>query len=147
MGQALVRFVHRVLPLVFFSSSHRGENSTPGTLKAFQVSLVEPVAYPFELLVFDEAHRVLASDYMTSLVRECRAYGVSTILSSQYPTDFPAEISGSTATKILHSNGRDADKVRAIAQLIGCVGREAEVSGLDRFQAFIVSDQATPPSG
>lgn len=90
-----------------------------------------------QLLVFDEAHRVLTSDYMTSLVRECRAYGVGTVLSSQYPADFPAEISGSTATKILHSNGRDADKVRAIAQLIGCVGREAEISGLDRFQAFI----------
>ena len=90
-----------------------------------------------QLLVFDEAHRVLGSHFMTSLVRECRAYGVGAILSSQYPADFPAEISGSMATKVLHSNSRDSDKVRAITQLIGCFGREAEVSGLDRFQAFI----------
>jgi DNA phosphorothioation-dependent restriction protein DptH len=90
-----------------------------------------------QVLVFDEAHRVLGSAFMTSLVRECRAYGVGTILSSQYPTDFPGEISSSMATKVLHGNGRDADRVRAIVQLIGCSGREADVSNLDRFQAFV----------
>ena len=92
-----------------------------------------------QILVFDEAHRVLGSDFMTSLVRECRAYGVGTVLSSQYPDDFPAEISSSMATKVLHGNGRDAERVRAIAQIIGCSGREAEanVSSLDRFQAFV----------
>jgi len=90
-----------------------------------------------QVLVFDEAHRVLGSDFMTSLVRECRAYGVGMILSSQYPTDFPGEISSSMATKVLHGNGRDADRVRAIVQLIGCAGREADVSNLDRFQAFV----------
>jgi DNA phosphorothioation-dependent restriction protein DptH len=90
-----------------------------------------------QVLVFDEAHRVLGSDFMTSLVRECRAYGVGTVLSSQYPTDFPGEISSSMATKVLHGNGRDADRVRAIVQLIGCSGQEADVSNLDRFQAFV----------
>ncbi len=50
-----------------------------------------------QFLVFDEGHRVLASEYMLSLVRECRAYGVGTILSSQYPSDFPGEISASMA--------------------------------------------------
>ncbi len=90
-----------------------------------------------QVLIFDEAHRVLGSDFMTKLVRECRAYGVGTILSSQYPTDFPGEISSSMDTKILHGNGRDADKVREIVQLIGCSGREADVSNLDRFQAFV----------
>lgn len=96
-----------------------------------------------QILVFDEANRVLDSDFMTSLVRECRAYGVGTILSSQYPTDFPTQVSGSMATKILHSNGRDSDRVRTIVQLIGCGGREAEVSSLDRFQAF-VDNRHTP---
>ncbi len=90
-----------------------------------------------QMLVFDEAHRVLSSDYMLKLVRECRAYGVGTILSSQYPTDFPPEISASMATKILYGNGRDMDRVRAIVQLISCEGQEAEVSNLERFQAFL----------
>ena len=90
-----------------------------------------------QFLVFDEAHRVLGSGYMASLVRECRAYGVGTILSSQYPSDFPQTISGSIATKIIHGNGRDTDRVRMIVQLIGCAGQEADVSNLSRFQAFL----------
>lgn len=90
-----------------------------------------------QVLIFDEAHRVLNSDYMLRLVRECRAYGVGVILSSQYPSDFPPEISGSMATKVIHGNERDIDRVRAIIQLIGCEGQEASVSSLDRFQAFV----------
>ena len=90
-----------------------------------------------QVLVLDEAHHVLGSDFMTSLVRECRAYGVSVVLSSQYPTDFPGEISSSMATKVLHSNGRDADKVRDIVQLLGCAGCDVDVANLDRFQAFV----------
>ena len=90
-----------------------------------------------QVLVFDEAHRVLKSLFMTNLVRECRAYGLSMILSSQYPTDFPSEISSSMATKVLHGNGRDAERVKAIVQLIGCQGREVDVENLDRFQAFV----------
>jgi DNA phosphorothioation-dependent restriction protein DptH len=90
-----------------------------------------------QVLIFDEAHRVLNSDYMLRLVRECRAYGVGAILSSQYPSDFPPEISGSMATKVIHGNERDIDRVRAIIQLIGCEGQEASVASLDRFQAFV----------
>lgn len=90
-----------------------------------------------QVLVFDEAHRVLGSRFMTNLVRECRAYGVGMILSSQFPSDFRSDISSSMATKVLHSNGRDFERVRAIVQLIGCAGREADVADLDRFQAFV----------
>lgn len=90
-----------------------------------------------QFIVFDEAHRVLDSDYMTNLVRECRAYGVGAVLSSQYPTDFPAGISSSMASKVMHGNGRDSDRVRAIVNLIGAPEREPDVSGLVRFQAFL----------
>ncbi len=90
-----------------------------------------------QVLVFDEAHRVLNSDYMLRLVRECRAYGVATLLSSQYPSDFPGEISASMATKVIHGNGRDSERVKSITQIIGCEGREGDVANLDRFQAFI----------
>lgn len=90
-----------------------------------------------QFLVFDEGHRVLTSDYMPRLVRECRAYGVGTILSSQYPTDFPAEISASMATKVVHGNGRDVERVKVIVQMLGCEGREGDVANLERFQAFV----------
>jgi DNA phosphorothioation-dependent restriction protein DptH len=90
-----------------------------------------------QVLVFDEAHRVLSSDYMLRLARECRAYGVATLLSSQYPSDFPGEISASMATKIVHGNGSDSEKVKGIVQLIGCEGKEGDVANLDRFQAFV----------
>jgi hypothetical protein len=106
-------------------SAHAYHNSQPhsGTIR--------------QVLVFDEAHRVLNSDYMLRLVRECRAYGVAAILSSQYPSDFPGEISASMATKVVHGNGRDSEKVKTIVQLIGCDGREGDVANLDRFQAFV----------
>ena len=41
------------------------------------------------------------------------------------------------ATKVIHGNGRDSDKVKAIVQLIGCEGQEGDVANLDRFQAFV----------
>lgn len=90
-----------------------------------------------QILIFDEAHRVLKSKHVLNLVRECRAYGIGMILSSQYPSDFPAEISASMATKVLYSNGRDIEKVKDIVRILGCEGQEAEVSNLDRFQAYV----------
>ena len=90
-----------------------------------------------QFLIFDEGHRVLNSEYMLRLVRECRAYGVGTILSSQYPSDFPRDISASMFTKIVHGNGRDAERVKGIVQLLGCEGKEGDIGSLGRFQAFV----------
>jgi len=90
-----------------------------------------------QIFVFDEAHRVLESNYMLMLARECRAYGVGIILSSQFPRDFPPEISASMATKVIHGNGRDIEMVRAMVRMIGCEGQEAEASSLEPFQAFV----------
>jgi len=90
-----------------------------------------------QVLVFDEGHRVLSSEYMAQLVRECRAYGVGVILSSQYPSDFPGEISASLETKVIHGNGSDIEKVKSIAQLLNCDGRDGDIASLERFQAFV----------
>jgi len=117
--------IKNALAQLVVMSAHAYYNSQPHTGSIRQV------------LVFDEAHRVLSSDFMPRLVRECRAYGVGTILSSQYPSDFPQEISASMATKIIHGNGRDIEKVKDIVRILGCEGQEAEVSNLDRFQAFV----------
>lgn len=117
--------IKNTLAQLIVLSSHAYYNAQPhsGTIRQF--------------LLFDEGHRVLTSDYMLRLVRECRAYGVGTILSSQYPTDFPGDISASMATKIIHGNGRDADRVKSIVQLLGCEGREGDIANLERFQAFL----------
>ena len=90
-----------------------------------------------QFFVFDEGHRVLDSTYMAAMARECRAYGVGVILSSQYPSDFPADISASMATKVLHGNGRDTERIRAIVNMIGYEGHEGEVANLERFEGFI----------
>lgn len=90
-----------------------------------------------QFLIFDEGHRVLNSEYMLRLVRECRAYGVGAILSSQYPSDFPSDISASMFTKIVHGNSRDAERVKEIVQLLGCEGKEGDIARLGRFQAFV----------
>ncbi len=117
--------IKNALAQLIVLSAHAYYNAQPhsGTIRQF--------------LVFDEAHRVLSSEYMLRLVRECRAYGVGTVLSSQYPSDFPGDISASMATKIIHGNDRDADRTRAIAQLLGCEGREGEIASLERFQAIV----------
>ena len=90
-----------------------------------------------QLFVFDEAHRILKSDYLLRLVRECRAYGVGILLSSQFPSDFPSDVSASMATKVIHGNGSDSDRVKGIMQIIGCEGRESDAASLERFQAFV----------
>jgi DNA phosphorothioation-dependent restriction protein DptH len=90
-----------------------------------------------QFLVFDEAHRVIGSDYMLRLVRECRSYGVAVVLSSQYPSDFPGDVTSSMATKLIHGNNAEADKVRDIERILGMQGKEGEVATLGMFEAFL----------
>lgn len=121
--------IKNVLAQLIVLSAHSYYNAQPHSGDARQ------------FLVFDEGHRVLKSDYISKMVRECRAYGVGMVVSSQYPDDFPEEVSASMATKILHSNGRDTEKVKDIVQLLGCVGREADVSNLNQFEALVGNRQ------
>jgi len=94
-----------------------------------------------QVLVVDEAHRILKADYMERFSLECRAYGVGLFLSSQYPSHFPPAVSASLSTKIIHGNDRDYDRVRDIANLIGYNGHEAEIGGLGMFEAVISNRQ------
>lgn len=90
-----------------------------------------------QFLVFDEAHRILESPFLLRFVRECRAYGIGVILSSQYPSDFGAEVAGSLSTKIIHGNDRDEARVRDIARLLGYEGPEEDIASLEKFDALV----------
>ena len=90
-----------------------------------------------QFLVFDEGHRVLASQYVHRLVRECRAYGVACVLSSQYPSDFSRDISASMATKVVHGNGADEARVKKIAELLGLQQERMAIARLQRFEAVL----------
>lgn len=93
-----------------------------------------------QLIVFDEAHRVLGSSSLEAFSRECRAYGVGLLLSSQNPEDFPSVVKSNLATRILHGNGADASSVAAIRGVAGLADSAAErIAGLGLFNAILVS--------
>jgi DNA phosphorothioation-dependent restriction protein DptH len=110
-------------------SAHRYYNARPhsGLLKQF--------------FIFDEAHRILDTEFVLQFVRECRAYGVGVLLSSQYPSDFPADISSSLNTKVIHGNGPERDRVKEISRTVGNLVPDEQIAGLGMFQAIIASPQ------
>ncbi len=93
------------------------------------------------MFVFDEAHRILDSEYLARFIRECRPYGVGLILSSQYTTDFSKDISTALATKIIHGNGADRENVKAIANLLGLQGEDENIKNMKLFEAYISNTQ------
>lgn len=117
------------LAQIFILSSHAYFNALPHT-STLNI-----------LFVFDEAHRVLESENLARFVRECRAYGVGVVLSSQYPSDFQKDISASLATKVIHGNGPDRDKVRSIINLLSIQDSEERVKQLDLFEAYVSNTQ------
>jgi DNA phosphorothioation-dependent restriction protein DptH len=92
-----------------------------------------------QFFVFDEAHRVLDTEFLVRFVRECRAYGVGVLLSSQYPTDFPQEVSASLNTRVLHGNGTERERVRDIVRMLGSTTDEATIAQMGLFEAFVSS--------
>lgn len=117
------------LAQIFILSSHAYFNALPHT-STLNI-----------LFVFDEAHRVLESENLARFVRECRAYGVGVVLSSQYPSDFQKDISASLATKVIHGNGPDRDKVRSIINLLSILDSEERVKELGLFEAYVSNSQ------
>lgn len=107
--------------------------------KSYYNTLPPQISGSRQYFVLDEANRVLKSEYTEELARKCRAYGVGLILSSQYISDFPADVSGNFATKIVHGNGRDAARVEEISRLNGLEGKRDEIAALDMFEAVVSS--------
>ncbi len=102
------------------------------------------------LLVLDEAWRLVKSPFLEPLLREGRAFGLGVIIATQFPTDLPAAIAGSTATKLFFSQTH-VDQIREIqhALINKTSGAEAdELSGtlrnLPPFTCLMYNKQHTP---
>lgn len=83
-----------------------------------------------QLLVLDEAWRLVNSPFLVPLMREGRAFGLGVVVATQFPKDLPDEVGGSTGTRIFF-NQTKADQVREVQRtLIGKTsGPEAEHLG------------------
>ncbi len=69
------------------------------------------------LLVLDEAWRLVESPFLEPLMREGRAFGLGVVIASQFPTDLPVAVAGSTATKIYFSQ-TNVDQIRDIQRTV-----------------------------
>lgn len=72
-----------------------------------------------QLLVLDEAWRLVKSPFLEPLMREGRAFGLGVIIATQFPRDMPEEVSGSTATKLYFSQTRPENIREVQRALIG----------------------------
>jgi hypothetical protein len=69
------------------------------------------------LAVLDEAWRLVDSPFLEPLMREGRAFGLGVLIASQFPTDLPTAVAGSTATKLYFSQ-TNVEQVRDIQRTI-----------------------------
>ena len=91
----------------------------------------------YKYFVFDEAHRILDSPFVAKFIRECRAFGVGVLLSSQQPDDFPGEVLGQLATKIIHGNEGIAKLTKKIKDLISFSQDDIYINNLQTFEAIV----------
>ena len=69
------------------------------------------------LAVLDEAWRLVESPFLEPLMREGRAFGLGVVIASQFPTDLPAAVAGSTATRLYFSQ-TSVEQIREIQRTI-----------------------------
>ena len=69
------------------------------------------------LAVLDEAWRLVKSPFLEPLMREGRAFGLGVVIASQFPTDLPTSVAGSTATKLYFSQ-TNVEQIRDIQRTV-----------------------------
>ena len=69
------------------------------------------------LAVLDEAWRLVESPFLEPLMREGRAFGLGVVIASQFPSDLPTAVAGSTATKLYFSQ-TNVEQVRDIQRTV-----------------------------
>lgn len=78
----------------------------------------QPQSHRFtRLAVLDEAWRLVESPFLEPLMREGRAFGLGVVIASQFPTDLPTAVAGSTATKLYFSQ-TNVEQIRDIQRTI-----------------------------
>jgi hypothetical protein len=92
-----------------------------------------------KLFIFDEAHRILDTEFVEKFIRECRSFGVGVLLSSQQPDDFPENVLGQLATKVIHGNDGDARLIKKIKSLLSFTGEDRVIQELSTFNAIVNS--------
>jgi hypothetical protein len=70
-----------------------------------------------QLLVLDEAWRLVKSPFLQPLMREGRAFGLGVLVATQFPDDMPGDVSGSTATKMYFSQTK-AENIREVQRAL-----------------------------
>ncbi|MEN0065217.1 MAG: hypothetical protein AAGA48_23940 [Myxococcota bacterium] len=97
------------------------------------------------LVVFDEAHRVAGSEKLQQLAREGRAFGVGTVIGTQFPGDIPEETAGNLATRLFLMNNQARHRATVVRQVYATTaGKEArglaeQLSGLAQLQGLYMN--------
>jgi DNA helicase HerA-like ATPase len=67
--------------------------------------------------VLDEAWGLVESRFLDPLMGEGRAFGMGVVIASQFPSDLPSAVAGSTATKVFFSQ-TNVEQMREIQRTI-----------------------------
>ncbi len=70
-----------------------------------------------QVLVLDEAWRLVESRFLKPLMLEGRAFGLGVIVATQFPRQLPEEVSGSTATRLFFGQTK-AEQIREIQRTL-----------------------------
>lgn len=70
-----------------------------------------------QVLVLDEAWRLVSSPFLKPLMLEGRAFGLGVIIATQFPRQLPEEVSGSTATRLFFGQTK-AEQIRDIQRTL-----------------------------
>lgn len=70
-----------------------------------------------QVLVLDEAWRLVNSPFLEPLMRESRAFGLGVFVATQFPTDLPLLVSGNAATKLFFGQSSPS-QVSEVARII-----------------------------
>ncbi len=83
-----------------------------------------------QVLVLDEAWRLVESPFLKPLMLEGRAFGLGVIVATQFPRQLPEEVSGSTATRMFFGQTKAEQILEIQRTLVGKTkGAEADHIG------------------
>jgi len=108
--------------------------------------LIDPSTDPYDLVVFDEAHRVAKLKLIPKMMQECRKYGILFILSSQRVEDFDQGVLDSAGNHLyLRVNHPDARRLAAyLGNSAGASDSISKLQNLPKYHALFRSEDYQP---